>query len=197
MQINIKVEGIESALKKFDPQIVQRAAVRALNRAADSTKSNAIKTIRDKYNIKRNILADRMKVNKANKNKLISELVVTGKRLGLFLYGAREIKKGVSVEVIKGQRKLLKGAFIKPWRSGEKERWVFFRKKLGTSHQRRYKGKMRNVFRVGRVPREVLFGPSVPQLFGSRKVIEVILKYTTTYVKERFNHELEYELNRK
>ncbi|OPY78214.1 MAG: hypothetical protein A4E65_02368 [Syntrophorhabdus sp. PtaU1.Bin153] len=58
MEISIKLEGVEKALRKFDPDIVRRAANQAINRVAGSARTEASKLIRQEYNIKASRVSD-------------------------------------------------------------------------------------------------------------------------------------------
>lgn len=195
LQINIQLKGIEDALKRYDPQKVQRAGIRAINRGVGHAKTQSAKEITNKYNLKKKIVMDRMSTKKATQHKPAAILSVVGKRLGLTMYGARQTKKGVSISVLKGQRKLLPSAFIASWKSGQPDKWVFFRKRRSDTHQRKYAGKIRMVKRVARIPRESLMGPSVPQVF--KGVIAKVKAITIEYTKERLKHELDYEFSKK
>lgn len=53
-----------------------------------------------------------LQTENATLNNLTARLGVSGKPLALAYFGARQTKTGVSVEIIKGQRKVVKSAFL-------------------------------------------------------------------------------------
>lgn len=87
--IKVKLEGVEEALKQFDPKTVQRAARMAINDAARQTRTEASKASRDVWNLPAS------RVNKEVKNFRMAtdtnlEAVVSaqGRPVGLRNFGA-------------------------------------------------------------------------------------------------------------
>ena len=127
-------------------------------------------------NIKAADVKDGISLWLANKNKLGVRITIKGTRRRLILFGARQTKTGVSVQVYKAQgRKIIPRAFI---RSGKKsgQQNVFWRVK-GDG------GKL-----VGRYPIYIKFGLALPEAFEwtSRDVVE-------EQARERLHKNLEHE----
>ena len=170
----ITVEGldeIEQALNEY-PKIAEAAIISGLNKVAVQARNAAVKAIRRSRNIPASRLKRNLKVTRrARKGSLLAEITAVGKSAGLINYKARQIKKGVSAEVIKGDRKVHEDAFIATVLHGG--RGVFKRKgpkKVPT--QGRYLG--RKIKRgpdkgkpLKRQPLEKLWGPSAAGLWNS------------------------------
>jgi len=149
---------------------VDLATVRALNRAATSTRAEAARRIRAAYNIKVGTARDQMRIERANRNRLVAEIVVSGRPIPLVEFAARQVRAGVTVQVKRGARKLRAGAFIATMRTGH--RGVFERK-----------GKRR-------LPIKELFSLSLPSMFTQKQIREAVERVAL----ERFGIELRREL---
>ena len=142
VNINIKLEGVDRALKMLDPKIVQRAAQRTLERAAKSGKTIISSQIREKFNIKKADLDRKIKINPPWQGKLQAELIVKGEPISLIYFGPKQmagniqtfISKnkgiaqkqtrraskfgGVQVRIIRGKEARLRSAFIARGKGG-------------------------------------------------------------------------------
>ena len=159
---------------------VDLATVRALNRAATSTRAEAARRIRDAYNIKVNVARDQMRIERANRSRLVAEIVVSGRPIPLLEFAARAVNPwnvkgrkhrpggGVSVQIKRGARKLRRGAFIAVMGTGH--RGVF---------QRGSNGKIRELFSL-----------SLPSMFTQKQIREAVERVAL----ERFGIELRREL---
>lgn len=140
--IKVKLEGVEEALKQFDPKTVQRAARMAINDAARQTRTEAQRGIRDVWNLK----ADRVRkevtnLSMASNAKLEATISAQGRPIGLPNFGAKWIRNvngqartttkdrstiskrmakqtGVRVTIEKGTTTMLSKAFMAPGRRG-------------------------------------------------------------------------------
>jgi hypothetical protein len=105
MITTIELKGIKEALQTLDPENVRRAARRTIKRAAGSGKTIISKIIREKYNIKKKDLDEKISVKIGD---MFATLTLTGKPLNLADFGAREFGKrgrkgsGVRVRILKG-----------------------------------------------------------------------------------------------
>lgn len=96
---------------------MQGAARRALSSAINDTlakaKTASAKGIAASVNIKQGEIKKRLTITKSNENTLSGILTVSGKRLPLIAFKARQTKKGVAYTISKKEgRKVLAGAFI-------------------------------------------------------------------------------------
>lgn len=91
---------------------ISRAARSALNKTAKSARAGAIKFIRKTYAVKAASLRKAMTIKRATGKSSSAELVIGGSMMGLINFSARQGRKGVSVTVKRGSRKIIKHAFI-------------------------------------------------------------------------------------
>ncbi|MEF9426966.1 MAG: phage tail protein, partial [Candidatus Mariimomonas ferrooxydans] len=123
------MEGLDKAMKQLDPKIVKKATVKTINDLASGIKTQSAKEIGERYNLPAKRIKQGIKIiAKATQSNLRAILSFTGKPPGLQHYKAkmaqaRRLKKGyrpgsVSVEVIKGRRKQVKGGFMMAGKTG-------------------------------------------------------------------------------
>lgn len=200
---DVKLEGIDEALKAFDPQKVITAARQAINRTADSTRTEASRLIRSEYNIKATRLNQYLKVDaKASGNELSATITGKGRGLALSYFDAKQegviankkgfrytrkaqrtgnLRRGGAVTTLvklAGGRKIVNDKydnkpFLAKMKSGHIGVWV-----------RTGKGKQ---------PIEQHMGPGVGGLFGSKSIMDRI----KTFVKDKFATEFNRLLNLK
>lgn len=89
----------------------RRAIARALNRAAEGVRTDASREIRGTYRVKKATVDKAFSTQRATAESLVAIVTVRGRPLSLAGFGARQTRKGVTVNV-KGTRKLIPGAFI-------------------------------------------------------------------------------------
>lgn len=104
------------------------AMMRALNRAAGGVRTDASREIRKTYKVKKATVDKSFSVQTATSQSLRAVVHVSGRPLSLAGFAARQTKKGVTVNV-KGQRKLIRHAFIRTLKTqrGEEFDVVFIR----------------------------------------------------------------------
>lgn len=184
MRIDVTVDFRKALeITKKLPREGQKAMVSSLNKTMAMVNTASRREIQSIYNIKAKDFkykdgTRKVEVSKARAGKFVSSLYIKGRRLGFFLFGAKKVSKGggVSVEIKKGHRFTVAQAFIKPWRSGQAEKWVFVRKMIGDK-------------RVGRTPRETLFTLSLPELYGTKRISKKIHEVAAKNFFRIFQHE--------
>ena len=183
------LSGAVDKLRMIGTEVADKAVVRALNKVAASTSTQAVRQIRDDgYNILARDLRVAFRVKRASKGSQVAELVATGKPISLIKFGAKENGRTGNVSVrIKGKITTLHNAFIAqspdPRSKGGKE--VFVR--IGTGH-------IRSKIHNGRLqggPVRVLFGPSIPGIFRTKSLQDQLI----AYVRQRFPVVLQQEIN--
>lgn len=201
--IDVKLKGIDAALKTFDPKKVITAARQAINRTADSTRTEASRLIREEYNIKPSKLNQYLKVNaKASGNTLVAEITGKGEGLSLINFDAKQQgvianKKGIRY-TRKASRtgnlrrggelttliKLSEGRKVTPGKYGNKP----FIARLTS-------GKLVVLERTSkeRMSIKSRFGPGIGLLFGTAKIMNRIKRY----VNDKFVPEFHRLLNLK
>lgn len=178
--INIKTniaKFIKTEIKSWN-DTVKRATIAAENKTAAQALTFTKRIIREDYNIKGKDLSKVIKKTTADKRGRLASIIATGRGIALFKFKAKQTKKGVSVTVKKGKRKLLRGHFIATMPSGHKG--VFIRKETEG-------GK-----RAARLPIKERFGPGAATLLNSRKIKSRVItfikqKYPKLY-EDAFNH---------
>ncbi len=124
----------------------------------------------------------RLKRANARSNRNVFTILIRKQGRGLFKYGAKQLAGGVRVRV-KKTKKTVRGAFISTWRKGGTDKRVFVRdKRLGTYTRGIRKG----------IKRRALFGPSIADLYNSKRVRDIIDKT----IDRHFQKVLDEEFNR-
>ena len=170
--ITFKTQDVQQTLATIPSKILIPATIRALNKVAANVKTAASRAVRERRGLPASAVNKTMVIRRASRQRLISTLVVTGKPIGLRDYKARKVRKGVTVEVTRGKRKLVPGAFIVSKLSGQ----VF-----------RRAGK-------GRLPIERLVGPSIPSTFVQEQVKLAWITVAKDSMEKRSVEELRFEL---
>jgi len=164
VRIEVTSKGFEKAMAQLDPKAMERAMIEATNRSADKARTAGIKATRETYNIPARRLRDKSKVIPARSGQLKASIIAQDRKAtSLAHFGARQVGRGVTVAVKRGERKLIPGGFLVTMRSGFTG--VFWRAKRGGG-------------RVARYPIRALYGPSVAVLFGTKRTAEVIQETT-------------------
>lgn len=163
MRIELRSNAKQVAAQvALDAAEFRTATMRSLNRAADGTKTDATRRIRETYNVTLKALQPAFYTRKATRDTLTAIVGASGRPLRLIGFAARQVARGVSVSVRRGSRKVLAGAFIARMPSGHTG--VFMRRS----------GK--------RLPIDEKYTISVPGMLGAKQ-IEAALRVSAV---ERF-----------
>lgn len=164
------------------------SAVNALNKVGRLANREAANHIKKNYNIRASDLKigsnETVRLYRADKRKSVIsfKIHVIQKRRGLIQYGAKQTKKGLKVKV-KTRSHLIRGAFISTWRRGENNTFAFLRDPKKGTYQR---GKS------VRIKRRALFGASIANIYGSRRVSAII----RSVINSKFQGVLDEEFNK-
>jgi hypothetical protein len=196
---DIKLEGIDKALKQFDSKIVRRAAVAAINDCADGGKAETKRQLVAEYGIRPSKVAQYLKIVGAKQDHITATIIGLGKGLLLsyfkpkqegvianknrFKYKGKSRARGGKVFVEVKGRKEVSGVFgNKPFVARMKTTHIgVYVRVTGTRMRSKNKEQIQE-----------LFGPGVGGGFGSKKVMDIIQKV----IRERFPLRFEYWLNR-
>lgn len=125
MQLVAKWDRSQIAALETGP--LKGALKRALRKAGQTAlrdmRSEASKRIRARKRIKASYIARALTLRRPSGGDIASmswALDVSGEAVPLIAYPARQVKKGVSVEVNRGKRTIIKGAFVATMKSGHK-----------------------------------------------------------------------------
>jgi hypothetical protein len=159
------------------------AVVRALNKTMDRVKVRAARLVRDTgYNLLIRDIKDAIRVSKASSSRLRADAMAKGRPIPLIKYGAKEVKNGVSVNVLNGRR-IIPHAFIATMPNGAKHVCI---REPNAKHLKKSKN---GVVRWTALPIKVLFGPAIPDALANKAVSESLI----ALMGERFPVILEHE----
>lgn len=199
MQIKVELKGVKEAMKVLDPKQMNKAVTYSLNRAVRSGKTEASEQIRkgDKpFALLKSDVDRKINLRAATQNNKTATITVTSTPWLLSYFKAREIagrvksvikrtkgkfellrsgtrlkNGGVSVEVLKGDRKTLSKAFIIQGKGGT------------PLVVHRMKGVKSSITGKDKLAAPKVY--SLPSMFKKPRVIEkVINKIKTQWVKE-------------
>jgi len=116
----------ERELNPFQNQEIEKALVRAVRKAGGdairAVRADGKRRVRVRKRIKSQFLHDRAMPLTFPRGQTLEaqvwQMAVTGKEIPLGRYPSRQTKRGVSVQVNKGRRKLIEGAFIATMHTG-------------------------------------------------------------------------------
>lgn len=177
MQITIKQNfpEVQRALDRMSVEVRTKATVSAVNKTMAQAKTQMTRSITAEYALKSAYVRERLQIRRATFKggafNISASLVGTGKRsANLIAFGAKQVKKGVSVKIKKvGGRKIITGAFI-----GNQGRTVF--KRVGKS----------------RLPIESVRTIDVPQMFNQRRINAAVVATIKTKFPSVFASEAAY-----
>ncbi len=150
--------------------------MRAINRAAESAKTNTGKKASEKYVIKTSDVKSTVKITKATTQKLRAIVTSTGFKVPLYKFKAspsvprtQNPPRAYKFKVKKsGSLKPITGAFI-----------------ASLNGNRAMKRVDKN-----RLPIKQLYGPSIPEMLGNKSVSEAIENEAQKVLEKRFEHEI-------
>lgn len=178
--ITIDEKGLAKAqeLLKYMPNAVPKAAARAINRAATAAKTEAWKQVKKEYTVKQTYVKRAWdKISKASPGRLEAKLVSKGSVMALSYFThkpksvpKRRPKNPVYVQVRRDGGGHIAHAFLATMSSGHTG--IFTRATKAS------------------LPINQKFGPSVPQMLGSKTVSAFIEERATAVLNQRFEHEI-------
>ena len=127
------IRAIGNVPKKYIP----KALVTSLNKVGAEVFTQAKKELAGATGLKQNIVAKKIKKDKARKGDETYSIHIKSRYLNVIEFGARQTKKGVSAKVW-GKRKIYRGAFIGGGRNSGKR--LVFKKVRGSKQIRAFHG---------------------------------------------------------
>lgn len=176
LEIKILDDNVGQVLSAFGKDL-RPAVKRALSRTMTGARKTASQAMREDYNVKAGYIREHMET-RVRQDEAVLELFGGPIPLREFApkpsgIPKRKLRKALSVEVKRGERKEVKGAFMAQMGSGH----------LG-------------VFRregQSRFPIKELYSLSVPQMFGDQHSDRA--EQVQEYSQERFQREIEHEIS--
>jgi hypothetical protein len=171
---NDRLQKAKNMLVGFEKEIPQVVA-RAINRSIENARSNVVREVRDRYNVRAKDIRTSIKISRANKNYPTAVLSSTGGPLPTMAFQVRpgtvngKRRTPITVSVKKGQSEKLDRAFIAM---------------VG--------GKTGVYERIGqtRLPIRQMYGPSVPQMIGNDEIVKEIADKARAMLDDRLDHEI-------
>ncbi len=159
------------------------AEARALNRTILTARTHAVRSLAEDVGLPQREVRKSMSLRRATRSELAATLTVTGRRIPLIAFGARQSRAGVSYGLRRG-RTVAYGAFIATMRSGH--RGVF--RRVGASVRRSPGAWSPNL------PIVELRGPSLPFVFSRRKIIAALRAAVELAYPKNLEHEMDFLL---
>lgn len=188
ISVTLDSSEVRRWLKRRLPQAVDRATARGLNKAIKLVRTQSIRGVAQERAIPQKQIRQQMSITSAlpKPHKLRAVLRMTGRPIPLKHYGARvQGRRGrgnrkqsgpgaspVTVEIIKGRRVVVQGAFLGP-----------------NDHVYKRRGK-------ARLPIKKLFGPSLPTAFVKPVVEQAMRHVAITRTPGLIEREMRRELRR-
>ena len=178
MTIEVREEQFERAKLVLSnvPKGIERAMASAINRAAQSGRTEAVKKVRERYIVKASTVREPLKIERASSSSPIAILRAVGRVIPLSKFKIRPSKptpgrsKPVTATVIKGKGGTIPKAFVA---------------RMPTGHVGVYRRKGRP-----RLPIMELYGPSVPQMIGNEEVMRALEEKAQQTLDERMEHDI-------
>jgi len=202
--IEVRIDSNINRIKLQFGNLVQgvedKAMVRALNRAGDQSVTAASREIRRVYNISAGFARKQIKVrDRARKGKLYFTIRIFSRRIPLSEFKPRQTRRGVSISVKKGSRKLIPRAFLARMKSGHlgvvvrafssaglgRGEHAFFRFGKGS-------GKPGRAWGEADLPIAELTTLSVPRMFLERTVRSAVSKVAVDSFNKNFEQQLRF-----
>lgn len=192
ISINVNHTLGEAALfyKTLPQNLTDKAMVRALNRTAITVRAEASRRIRERYNLKSRVLKDQIRIRNATKAELRAVVQASGRPIPVIEFDARRGTNGVTVRVGR-TRKVIRHSFIQTMKSGH--RGVFMR--VLENDNQKYRSK-RKPGSASDLPIAERFGPSLPQAFTSKQVMDAIVAAARTRFPKAFEQEARFYLSK-
>lgn len=192
MQIDVRsnVTQVLARMQRYREDVVDKAIPRALNRVGEQARTYAARKLREAgYNFKRAEILDAIRLVKANSARKRITMYVRRRAKLLLQFDARETKDGVTVKV-KGQRKLIRGAFIGQLRNGDRAVFIEDKNagKVVLRRARQYKHGSRGGWQA--YPVRKLYGPSVGGAYKNEQVLSDMQRYVAAAFEKRLAHEV-------
>lgn len=193
IDVRADIERAVRSLTEVQRKIVPTAASRALNKTAAQAKTQAAREIRNQYNISTRIIGRHIHLHRATPATLTASVSAEGEKLPIVAFGARQTKRGVTAQIKRGARRLIRSAFVATLRSGH--RGVFARGQYAG------RGFVRRTRRIRPYPKPdlpitELFTVGVPQGFSNRLVLEALERKVRDKFPSLLDHEIRFALSR-
>ncbi len=144
--VRVAVEVDQAQLAAIEAELAQIAngvpnvLTRALNKVGTAARTQIVRGISREVNLTAGELRNRnVSLYKANYGRLAASIIVSGRRIPLKRWGARQTRRGVSYAIRRGSRQTMPQAFLATMKSGHVGAFV---RKPGTAEAPRLRRRM-------------------------------------------------------
>lgn len=194
VQLNVRnnIDQVLSRMDGYKRDVVDKAVVRALNRTAESARTQASREIKGLgYNFSAAEIKDAIALSKASQGRLSVSLRVRRRPKSLMEFNPTQTKAGVYVKV-GGSRKMIKGAFIAQLRNGAMGVYVEDKSAGKTVLRKSKQFKRGSKGGWHEYPARKLYGPSVGGVYGTDRMQAVMARVIRQTFMDRLQHEVQY-----
>lgn len=182
-------QAIKEITKQFKNQLskpqINKAIARAINHTIAKSKTAVSKEIRKVYKVKASDIKRDIAIIKATVMRQQGIVNAKGKGLPLKAFGARQTRKGVSVNIT-GKRKVVQSSFLATMPSGHEG--VFARGKYSRGD---FQFRKKRLAKKGPdLPIAQLFTAAVPTMMMNNTVISIVSRQMQADLPSRLMHEL-------
>lgn len=171
--IRFDFDGIEQVqrLAEEAPTKLRSAGSSAINRATTHVRTEFARSVRSIYRVKHSDVINSMKIVKSTPITLNATITATGSTLPVSKFSMTQTKRGMSIGIKKGSKKVVKSSFqIKGAIGGDN---AFIR------------------LTAKRTPVKGLHGPSIPQMIGNEQIASKVVEKGEEMLMKRMVHEAE------
>lgn len=177
MQLTVTLEGAEALRARLEALGTQApvAISRALNRTLSVVQTATLRALAADTGLAQKDIRGGLATERARVGHQEATLRVTGRRIPLLAFGARQTRTGVTYRLGQG-RGLAPSAFLATMRSG---------------HRGAFKRKTPR-----RLPIVELFGPSLPHVIVKQRIFEALQAKAEETLRTRLEHEIQFLADR-
>lgn len=181
------IKGLKRLKSDLTEKQQKKAVALAFNDAIVYGRRQLADTVRQSYTVKLSGVNKATRIQRATLNRQFAQMTVKGKPLPLERFNVRQIKRGLSTQVVKGKRNIVRSAFFQK----VKRKRAFAR---GGYKGKGFKFRNKRVTKIGNdLPINNLLGPSLPGMIGSKAtdvektLAEKIVSKSQVKLTEYFN----------
>lgn len=194
IELGKKVLESANSLMAIAPKEVRKAAYSAIKRTTSRMNTRASRHIRQNYTVSASALKGRIKADLPKGNFLSGSIVATGRPTNISQF--RITPNPVSVlKRSNGRKRKRRNPFLVQLKKSGVKKPV---QRLFAQEHKNKKGdtKISVLQRTTKYsyPLKLQYGPSVPQMLGSEKVLESFAPEAEKFLNERFLHEIKFRL---
>jgi hypothetical protein len=180
-----QLQFMRDTLGRF-PEKAKKAAVRAINRAVEGARTDTVKKVCEEYVIKPSDVRKTIHIVRAKSDRLTAQVISEGRPIPLIKFNVKPKKPPAKGTHVVDRKTVIAGVKF----GSAKEMPHSFITEMKSGHV----GVFSRVNNAPRLPIEQKYGPSVPQMVGSKDVINFIEKRARERLDKELRHQITYLL---